>query len=209
MAGVVVVALIVVGIIIYANQHHPGTSTSTVTALYSSTAPACSDAAKWTASSNVQKTCASNAVTLTVPSSAQTIGEIFLNLNTFPSSYIVKVHISNLQNGCAGASVLRNNYEGYDGYVCSDGKWKIIRYDSSGNPSVEQNGTLSGNATDYQMELDLVNGKLTLKINGATQGTPVTIMSGYTTTNLSLVVDHDTSGNNGSADFSNYVLDPA
>jgi hypothetical protein len=207
-AGVVVAAVIILGIIVVPHLIH-NTPTSTVTPpFYASSVPSCTDASKWNASTSVQKTCNATTVQLSVASSAGTLGEIFLNLKSFPSSYTVKVHISNLTSGCAGASVLRTDYEGYDGFVCADNTWKIVRYDTTGNPTTEQSGKLAGSASDYQMELDLANGKLVMKVNNATLGSPVAIMAGYSTAYLSLVIDY-AGYTSGVADFNQYEVDLA
>ncbi len=181
-------------------------ATSTPGPTYSAPVPACGvNASDWNAAASAVTHCSAAGLMITSPASANTIAEVFLNLTSFASSYSLKVHVAALTHGCAGMAVLRDQYKGYDGYVCADGTWKIVRYDSTGHGSNVAQGKLAATKPAYDLLFALAGRNLALRINNVPIS-HVTVDATYTVTQaVSLTLDHFTNVS-ASAVYSTFSL---
>jgi hypothetical protein len=181
-------------------------ATGTPAPLYSAPVPACgATASDWNTSTSAVTRCGATGLTVSNPASSATIAEVFLNLVSFPSSYTLKVHLTAPVQGCAGMAALRDQYKGYDGYICAAGTWKIVRYDSTGHPIDLARGTLAAKRSAYNLIVALSGQTLSVRINNVLVG-HVAVDPTYTVTQaVSLTLDHNVN-QSASVVFSDFTL---
>lgn len=151
--------------------------------------------------------CANGVMTLTHPTTEKYIAtEFFVPPNyNFPSKYQVSVKIGQVTDGCGGVFVLgaSNNGDGYAAYVCADGTYKLVRYDSSGSPlEVDENSTTPG--VPHTLTVAVTPTTLDVSVDGQSFSSQP---PNYTLTSyLALEADDISQTTNGSASFSNFVF---
>jgi len=151
--------------------------------------------------------CANGMMTLTHPATEKYIAtEFFVPTNyTFPSRYQVSVKINQVGAGCGGVFVLgaSNNGDGYAAYICADGTYKLVSYDSSGNPQeIDTNSVTPG--VPHTITVAVTPTTLDVSVDGLSFSTQ---QPSYTSTSyLALETDDISQSVDGSASFSNFTL---
>ncbi len=154
--------------------------------------------------------CLPNGLAVSQGSSAHYLGRVFfywLNGN-FPANYKVKAQIavSGLNGGCAGIRTRTGEQTGgYAFFVCSDGTWQIISYDSNGNGHHLAQGQVAQRSS-YSMEATSNGPMQSLSLDGA-QVASVSDKTYTTTDHIELILFH-LQGSAGTAVFSNFVFMP-
>ncbi len=154
--------------------------------------------------------CLSNGLAVSQGSSAKYAGRVsfyWLNGN-FPANYKVKarIDVSGLNGGCAGIGTRTGEQAGgYAFFVCSDGTWQIISYDSNGHAHQLAQGQVAQRSS-YNMEATSNGPIQSLSLDGA-QVASVSDKT-YTTTDHIELTLYRPQGSAGTAVFSNFVFMP-
>ena len=171
--------------------------------------PGCNNPGGWTTPQAGQATCGASALQMTVSASSTTLSESLFDGNgqAFATNYAVRVSVANITGGCAGISVLRDNYKGYNGAICSNGNWRVTRYDAAGQPTTVDSGSYSSSGGTDTIEVTVSGSTISFQV-GTTQLTSLNIASGYTTTSdVGVTLDHFSS-EDAIASYSNFVYSP-
>jgi hypothetical protein len=119
-----------------------------------------------------------------------------------PTSYAVRVTVSNLSSACAGIG-FANGYRGYAGYICSSGAWTMIQYDATGAPTRLQSGSVTSQSS-YLIHLNVDGSSVQFTVGGTTlYGGD--IASGYDTSVITLDLEGLYQGQAGRAYFRDFV----
>jgi hypothetical protein len=154
--------------------------------------------------------CLPNGLAVSQGPSAKYAGRVsfyWLNGN-FPANYKVKARIdaSGLNGGCAGIGTRTGEQAGgYGFFVCSDGFWYIVSYDSNGNGHQLAQGQVAQRST-YNMEATSNGPIQSLSLDGA-QVASVSDKTYTTTDHIELTLSL-LQGSAGTAVFSNFVFMP-
>jgi hypothetical protein len=131
-----------------------------------------------------------------------TLTAVYWNGAGSPTSYSARVTVSRLSHACAGLG-FQSGYRGYTGYVCSDGVWEVIQYDSTGAPS--QLGTGSISLADPELiEIVVTSSSFTFHV-GATSVYSGSIAAGYDPSTPTLALMDRYVGQAGQGYFSDFV----
>ena len=154
--------------------------------------------------------CLPNGLAVSQGASAQYLGRVsfyWLNGN-FPTNYKVKarIDVSGLNGGCAGIGTRTGEQAGgYAFFVCSDGTWQIISYDSNGNAHQLAQGKVAQRSS-YSMEATSNGPIQSLALDGV-QVASVSDKTHTTTDHIELTLARP-QGSAGTAVFSNFVFIP-
>lgn len=146
--------------------------------------------------------CGSSGLLMTSPADAATLTAVYWNGAGSPTSYSARVTVSGLSRACAGIG-FQSGYRGYVGYVCSDGVWEVLQYDSTGAPSQRDTGSVS--LSDPQLiEMVVTSGSFTFRVGAATVYSG-SIAAGYDPSTPTLALMDRYAGQAGQGYFSDFV----
>ena len=131
--------------------------------------------------------CTSSGLLLTSAANATSITSVYWDGLVRPTSYAVRVTVTNLSGACAGIGFAGDGRLAYAWYVCSSGPWNVIRYDVTGAPIVVGTGAI-GQQGSYLIHLSVASGAFQFHVGGATVYDGA-IESGYDTQAISLDLD--------------------
>jgi hypothetical protein len=120
-----------------------------------------------------------------------------------PTSYSVRVTVSGLTSACGGIG-FQDGYRAYTGYVCANGVWEVIRYDSTGSPTRLDTGSVAQQGS-HVIEVIVTSGStFQFHIGDTTVFTDV-IATGYNTQSITLDLTHYYANQTGQGYFSDFV----
>ena len=154
--------------------------------------------------------CLPNGLAVSQGASAQYLGRVsfyWLNGN-FPANYTVKarINVSGLNGGCAGIGTRTGEQAGgYAFFVCSDGSWQIVSFDSNGNGHQLVQGQVAQRSS-YSMEATSKGFIQSLSLDGV-QVASLSDKTHTTTDHIEFILSH-LQGSAGTAVFSHFVFMP-
>jgi hypothetical protein len=159
----------------------------------------------WVAADQPQGTvqCAATGLLMASPSGASANTSVFWNgAGLTPTTYSVRVTVSKLTSACGGIG-FQNGYRAYIGYICANGRWVVVRYDSSGSPTQLQTGFVAQQSA--QLIEIIVTGGSTVQFHiGAATLFTDSIANGYDTEAVTLAL-YAYAGQSGQGFFSDFV----
>jgi hypothetical protein len=114
----------------------------------------------------------------------------------------VRVTVSKLTNACGGIG-FQNGYRAYVGYVCANGGWVVVRYDSTGSPTQLDKGFVAQQSTQL-IEVIVTNGSTFQFHIGSMTVFTDSIASGYDTQSVTLSL-YSYASHSGQGYFSDFV----
>ena len=159
----------------------------------------------------VTTSCLPQGLSVSQGASAKYISDIafyWLNGN-FPTNYKVSVQIdlSKLNGGCAGITTRTDlQAAGYVFFICADGSWQIVRYDSNGGNGHQLASGTTIQRSSYTLEATSNGSLQSLSLNGV-KVSSVTDKTLTTTAHVDLSTAPP-QGSAGTAIYSNFVFTP-
>jgi hypothetical protein len=147
--------------------------------------------------------CTTAGLLLTNPANASAITSVYWDGLDRPTTYAVRVTVTNLANACAGIGFAGDGRRAYVGYVCSSGAWNVIRYDVTGAPIVVDRGSV-GQQNAYLIHLSVAQGAFQFHVGGATVYDGA-IEDGYDTQAISLALESLSQNQAGRGYFRDFV----
>jgi hypothetical protein len=139
---------------------------------------------------------------MTNPANSTTLTETFWQGVGTPTSYSVRVTLSNLSTACGGIG-FGDGYRAYTGYVCSSGTWYVTRYDSTGAPNQVGTGSIALQRSQL-IEVTVASNSTVEFHVGATTVFTGSIANGYDTREIELTL-YGYTGQTGQGYFSDFV----
>jgi len=159
----------------------------------------------WVAGDQPQGTvqCATTGLLMASPSGASVNTSVFWNgAGLTPTSYSVRVTVSKLTSACGGIG-FQNGYRAYIGYICANGGWAVVRYDSTGSPTQLDKGFVAQQSPQL-IEVIVTSGSTFQFHVGSSTVFTDTIASGYDTQSVTLAL-YAYTGQSGQGYFSDFV----
>ena len=123
--------------------------------------------------------------------------------HAYPEQFHVTTNVIPVSNVCAGLIVLSNaGYGGYSGVICSDGRWLLRRYTSTGAPIDISSGNVS--PPGYNLELAVTTSTVAFFING-NQVAYAPRGSEYQSNFVALAEYNTTAASTGTANFNGFT----
>jgi serine/threonine-protein kinase len=147
--------------------------------------------------------CASAGLLMASPAGATANTDVFWNgAGSNPTSYSVRVSVSKLTSACGGIG-FQNGYRAYIGYICANGAWAVIRYDSTGSPTQLDKGFVAQQSPQL-LEVIVTSGSTFQFHIGSSMVFTDSIASGYDTQSVTLAL-YAYNGQSGQGYFSDFV----
>jgi serine/threonine protein kinase len=147
--------------------------------------------------------CTATGLLMTSPSGATANTSVFWSsADLTPTSYSVRVTVSNLTSACGGIG-FQNGYRAYIGYICANGGWTVVRYDSTGSPTQLDKGFVAQQSS-HLIEITVTSGSTIQFHIGSSTVYSDSIASGYDTQSVTLSL-YSYAGQAGQGYFSDFV----
>jgi hypothetical protein len=146
--------------------------------------------------------CTNSGLLLKNAANATTLTSVFWNGVGSPTSYAVRVTVSNLSSACGGIG-FQDGYRAVMGYVYSSGAWAVMRYDSSGAPTRLDTGSV-GPQNSYLINMNVAGSGMEFHI-GATTVFSGIVPSDYDMAAITLSLEGLYKGQAGQGYFSDFV----